>query len=65
MSYHEGSNWQAKKEDEGKPLYDNTEAIKKLQRETGCGRSLAEDAVKHSSVFQEQINYITKHGPKF
>lgn len=23
MSYHEGSNWQAKKEDEGKPLYDN------------------------------------------
>lgn len=23
MSYHEGSNWQAKKEDEGKPLYNN------------------------------------------
>lgn len=22
MSYHDGSNWQAKKEDEGKPLYD-------------------------------------------
>lgn len=22
MSYHEGSNWQAKKEDEGKPLYE-------------------------------------------
>lgn len=25
MSYHEGSNWQAKKEDEGKPLYSNME----------------------------------------
>ena len=24
MSYHEGSNWQSKKEDEGKPLYDKT-----------------------------------------
>lgn len=23
MSYHEGSNWQARKEDAGKPLYDN------------------------------------------
>lgn len=23
MSYHEGSNWQAKKEDAGKPLYEN------------------------------------------
>ncbi len=22
MSYHEGSNWQAKKEDESKPLYE-------------------------------------------
>lgn len=24
MSYHEGSNWQAKKEDEGNSLYDKT-----------------------------------------
>jgi hypothetical protein len=26
MSYHEGSNWQAKKEDQGKPLYENKAA---------------------------------------
>jgi hypothetical protein len=32
MSYHEGSNWQAKKEDEGKPLYGKEEFEKDVNR---------------------------------
>jgi hypothetical protein len=31
MSYHEGSNWQAKKEDAGKPLYENSSVNKEKQ----------------------------------
>lgn len=33
MSYHEGSNWQARKEDEGKPLYENEGKLKVEQKE--------------------------------
>lgn len=33
MSYHEGSNWQARKEDEGKPLYENEGKLKVEKKE--------------------------------
>ena len=32
MSYHEGSNWQAKREDEKKPLYDNRPVYKRMDK---------------------------------
>lgn len=35
MSYHEGSNWQAKKEDEGKPLYGKEQFEKDVNRKMG------------------------------
>lgn len=38
MSYHEGSNWQAKKEDEGKSLYDEDPALAKEMGEAVRGK---------------------------
>ena len=50
MSYYEGSNWQAKKEDEGKPLYSNME--KKYPVES--------DARPAPPSFDEMVELIKK-----
>jgi hypothetical protein len=41
------------------------EAVNRLRRETGCASELAQRAIASTIVFEEQIEYIRKYGPKF
>ncbi len=66
MSYHEGSNWQAKKEDAGLPLYDNKKD--KLDKDVVMQKTNADivfqkgETVLHypNTVHQKEVTYLSE-----
>lgn len=61
MSYHEGSNWQARKEDEGKPLYDN-KPKKKIESPLDALRTLdlMFDQIGEGYTIKQIAEYVRK-----
>lgn len=56
MSYHEGSNWQARKEDEGKPLYEKENKPSKQSSPIGVAYSPNNEAVMFANWKDEYLN---------
>ncbi len=60
MSYHEGSNWQAKKEDAGLPLYDNKEyRLGKMPTDVKFEKG---EIVLHypNTIHQKEVTYLSE-----
>lgn len=64
MSYHEGSNWQSRKEDEGKPLYEKEPAIP-IPKEDDLWNEAIEFYLKRREIYVTRADIISELKAKY